>query len=63
MKTKLAAVVVAAAALFAGPLAAAPAQADETHICSAFADPWDRPCWIVMGVICRPPLPALSICR
>lgn len=63
MRTKLAAAVIAAAALSAGPLTAAPAQAEETHICSAFADPYDQPCWIVMGVICRRPVPPLAICR
>ncbi len=59
---KLAAIVVAAAALFAGPLAAAPAHADETPICAVFADPYDRPCWIVLSVICRRPFPPMSIC-
>ena len=63
MRTRLAAVVLAVAALFAGPFAAAPAHADETHICSAFAYPYDRPCWIVFNIICDEPFPPLGTCR
>ncbi|MDQ3952673.1 MAG: hypothetical protein M3279_06905 [Actinomycetota bacterium] len=62
MRRKLAAAVVAAA-FVAAPVAAVPAQASETHICSAFAYPYDQPCWIVMGVVCRRPVPPLTICR
>jgi len=63
MKKKLVAVVLAAAALSAAPIAAPPAHADETHICSAFAYPYDRPCWIAFGIICNRPVPPLAICR
>lgn len=63
MRKKLVAIVLAAAALSAAPLAAPPAHADETPICAVFADPYDRPCWLVLSLICRQPFPPFTICR
>ncbi len=52
MKRKIAAVVMAAAAV-AAPVSAPPAQAAKTHVCNVFAQPFDIPCRIALAVYCR----------
>ncbi len=64
LRTKLIAALGAALALAAGPVAAGPAAAAETdtHICNAFAEPWDRVCAIPISVYCWI-FPDQTICR
>jgi hypothetical protein len=50
MRKKLAAVTLAAAA--AVPVAAPPAHAAETHVCSIFVPPYDEPCKTVIRIYC-----------
>ncbi|HEV2756002.1 MAG TPA: hypothetical protein VG318_09535 [Actinomycetota bacterium] len=63
LRRKVAAGAFAALALAAGPLAASPALAAETHPCSQlFAEPWDRVCAIPIRVYCLI-FPTQAICH